>query len=490
MRAGTRRALGILAVAATGTSIVRPAAAHGGPFRADQLRVDLADERHIVVRSDVWGLVETRDGGGSWHWTCAEIAKEESSTVLRRPFGVAPGGNVLIGSGFDGLFRAEGSLCAFTPVSFFVQAGRCGAGDCVPYDVTVDAPRGSVVVVTAVFEGTTYKNLLWKSGDGGTAWSQLGTPLRTDVSASAGIVAPSDANVVYAAGTTVTAPPEFFVFHSEDGGTTWQEAALPVEAKIGDLPTVVRLPAVHPTDPNVVFAWLDRDGGDRVTKAPDQLFASVDGGATFRRVFQAKNDLPGLMFSEDGTRVLLGATDDGLLSASIDDIRNGVAEPFHVVNDGLTWGLARISGGLLAGRDDFADPSLPRMSLGLSKDEGVTFEPFLVICDVGLTDCSAGTPAGDQCPGRFFGDQNFQFDQQLRRCAAPDAGDGGDAGPVDPRGDGAQGGCGCRVSSGRSSTSRGTVLLLLGTLASVAGRRRTPRIRRRSVASGPESASF
>src|SRR5258708_5277408 len=100
------------------------AQAHGGFLRAEQIRVDPSDAAHVIVRSDSWGIVESRDGGKTWGWICAEVALEESFTVRRRPFDVTPGGAVLYGSGFDGLMRASGSLCSFTAIPYFAVSGR------------------------------------------------------------------------------------------------------------------------------------------------------------------------------------------------------------------------------------------------------------------------------------------------------------------------------------------------------------------------------
>lgn len=445
--------------------------AHGGLWRAEQIRVEPTDSTHILVRSDSWGIVETRDGGKTWGWTCAEIALESSLNLTRRPFAVAPGGNVLLGSGFDGLMLAKGSLCGFDPIAFFLTPGICG-NSCFPIDVFSDAPRNALIVVTAGAvplpdggQGSAYLTLVWKSLDGGSTWTQQGTPLPSDVVGASVQVSPSDPLTLYVGATTVTSPPQFLLFSSHDGGGTWQRTPLPFQYQLGDFPAVVRIHGVHPTDPNTVFVWLDHDSGDRTVKAPDSSFVSTDGGATVRDIFDGVNDLPGFVFSPDGSDVFLGATDDGLLRAAISDVKAGVTAPFQTVNAGSTWGLAWLGDSLLAGREDYVGAVGGLMSLGLSHDKGATFERFMGICDVKLADCPSGSPANDQCPGLFYGYQNFQFDMQAR-CGA------GDAGAHTKRSDS---GCGCSVGLRGPGLGQYLAALWMSAVLARLRRRRRPR---------------
>lgn len=422
--AGLRAALPVLSALLLSAG---PASAHGGLWRAEQIRVDPGDPGHVVVRSDSWGIVETRDGGKTWGWTCDEPALESSLTLQRRPFAVAPGGNVLVGSGFDGLMLAKGSLCGFEAVTFTSTAGACGTGSCVPYDVFSDSSHGAVLALTAgLGSGSMYVNVLWRSTDGGTTWTTQGASLPSDVFGSGVNVAPSDPRTIYAGAATITAPPDYLLFASHDGGSTWQRTPLPFQAAIGDFPAVVRIHGVHPTDPNLVVVWLDHDSGDRTVKAPDRLFVSTDGGASLREVFQGTSDLPGFTFSADGTAAFLGATDDGLQRATVADLRSTAPTPFVRVNDTPAWGVALQGDAILVGRNDYGAPDADLMSLGLSRDDGRTFTPYLRICDVMPASCPSGTPAGDTCPGLFYGPLNFQVDMQSQRCSVADSGaDGG-----------------------------------------------------------------
>src|SRR5204863_3980478 len=135
--------------------------------------------------------------------------------------------------------------------------------------------------------------------------------------------------------------------------------------------------------PSALFVWFDADAADPTAKAQDHLFVSFDGGATVTEAFRSVNDLPGFAISEDGATVFIGGTEDGLWSAPIADLKAGKADAFRRLNSGNTWALALTNEGLLAGREEFVvEAGTERMTLGLSKDDGATFEPAMVICDV------------------------------------------------------------------------------------------------------------
>lgn len=465
----------------------REAAAHGGLWRPDELRVDPGDSNHLLVRSDVWGMIESPDFGKTWHWTCAAAAYGADLSVIRSPLTMLPGGTVVIGSPSSGVVRSRGSLCDFEIVAFFKD--QCMGTQCVPYDITAESSASQAVVVLTAGLGTgnAYLNTLWRSPDGGDSWTSLSTALPPDVFATSVRVAPSDPSTLYVGSSDAKVTPTLFLHRSTDGGKTFQQSTIPYTIGANDPQSVVRLYGVHPTHPDLVFIWLDSDVPDPNGKAPDHLFVSSDGGQTITEAFASKNDLPGLTVSPDGNTVFIGGTDDGLWSAKTDDLRSGKPNPFTKVNDGNTWSLAFVEQGLLAGREEFVvEGGTQRMSLGLSKDQGVTFQSVLDICDVRLATCDKGTQAGNLCADLWYGTGNFQYDQQLRRCANDpkprvDSGtaDGGSKAPPKNAVSGPSGGCACRFAAPASDA--GVPALASWVLAvSALGERRRARARRRS----------
>lgn len=440
--------IGVVAIQGT-------ALAHGGLFRPDEVLVEPGNEAHVVVRSDVWGMVETRDAGQSWHWICAEAAHDDSLSVLRRSVVLLQGGTLLVRLG-SGIARSKESFCDFVNVPFSGSSNAC-AGDCLVFDVAPDAPgTPSALALTTYNVNGLYDNRLFRTTDAGQTWTPFGA-LPQDVVASGVRVAPSDPNRVYVGAVTSTAPQMPFLLRSNDAGLTWQRSSLPPP---DDPSARLWIRDVHPMDPDVVFIWYDAEAGTLI--APDRLLVSADGGLTFPIVFDAKDDLPGLAVAPDGS-VFIGGTGDGVWSAALADIKAGKPDAFHPINMGPTWGLAWIEQGLLAGREEYVTQTdEPRMSLGLSCDLGATFSPAMRLCDVTLAECTSGTTAGDNCSSLYYGPLNFEEDfVTSRQCDAPGVqsriacGTGGSSMGLDAGGAGTGGagggstenaGCGCRTS--------------------------------------------
>lgn len=426
---------------------VRDASAHGGFFTADQVRVEPGNSDHMLVRSDVWGMIETTDAGKTWRWTCAAAAYGNDLTVLREPLAMLPGGRVIINSPKHGIVRSKESLCDFEALPFFVEPD-CNPSRCAPYDMVQESPESNaVIVLTTAAESGSFVSQLWRSADAGDTWASMNAVLPADVFPISVTVAPSDASVIYVGSSDAMVSPTVFLHRSVDGGQTFEQSTLPFTMGPTDSPVRLRFYGVHPSDPRAVFLWLDADSGDATVKAPDRLFVSFDGGATVTQAFLGTNDLPGFAISKDGATVFLGGISDGLWSAPIADLRAGNADAFTRINSGNTWALAFTDRGLYAGREEYnVEAGVQRMTLGLSKDDGVSFEPALVICDVAPAQCPMGTRSGDLTQGLYYGDGNFQFDQQLLRCASdpkPPVDAGTEPRPSPPKSEG----CACRTAA-------------------------------------------
>jgi hypothetical protein len=343
----------------------------------------------------------------------------------------------------SGIVRSKESLCDFEVVPFFAKPD-CSPLRCAPYDMVQESPgSNAVVVLTTAAQSGTFVSELWRSADAGDTWASMNAELPGDVFPVSVAVAPSDASAVYVGSSDAAVTPTLFLHRSTDGGRTFERITLPVTIGPSDPSARLRFYGVHPTDPRAVFLWLDVSYGD-ATPAPDRMLVSFDGGATVTEAFVATNDMTGFAISNDGVTVFLGGIGDGLWSAPIAELKAGNKDAFKRVNSGNTWALAFTDRGLYAGREEYSvEAGVERMTLGLSKDEGVSFESALVICDVAPAECSEGTRSGDITPGLYYGDGNFQFDQQLRRCAG-DPKPPGDAGtkpqPPAPKSEG----CACR----------------------------------------------
>ena len=208
------------------------------------------------------------------------------------------------------------------------------------------------------------------------------------------------------------------LFRSDDGGTNWQQLS------IGSIDTggtgVMRLLAVSPTDPDVVFLRAERPGKSAV-------YRSGDAGATFIEVVSLPETVRAFAIRRDGATVIAGTVYSGVRISS---------------DGGMTWTEPteqpqmacvgeRGDGTLFAcganGAPDF-------FMVGRSTD-GMTWNRVARLADIDApVDCPAGTVQHDTC-------EQIQWEPLCRiglpPCAPPPA---VDAGVTEPARD-CEGGC-------------------------------------------------
>jgi hypothetical protein len=485
-----------LAFAAAAWTI--PAAAHGGPFHGNEVFVDPGDPKHLIVNSDAWGFAESHDGGASWQWFCAEAYGGNSVNVQRVPMTLLADGDLYVANLANGLERAHGSLCSFEAVPFFAVPKQCGDGPCYVEDVSsMPGTPPTLVVLTFARSGSSgLKTRVWTSEDG-DAWQGLPDTVPSNLAVYAARIAPSAHERVYLGAQPQSDITSRIVLSSADGGNHWTTTPVSMPTLSPEEATPpLGIHGVHPSDDKVAFFWLDRQDLNGLLPEPDRVFVTTDGGATVNLAFEGQGDLGGFAFSGDGSTVFLGGPNDGLLRASMDDIRQDPAHAFHAVSPDPVWGLAWTADGLYAGRNDFGPASPSRASLAFSPDYGATFQARMTVCDLSPAVCADAAPGATQCASLFYGYQNFQYDFQRIRCGPLDGGvrgkDGGataaDGGrPV--RAEQGKSGCACRIGPVEPRSAPRAFEAALA-VAFAFGRRLSARRRRRRGTrrgSGPSS---
>jgi hypothetical protein len=281
---------------------------------------------------------------------------------------------------------------------------------------------------------------------------------------------------MYVAGEYIGDAGTGFVQRSDDGGETWYASA-PVPVPGPPDGWTARLHGVHPTDPDRIFFWVDHIEGSG-TAEPDALWASSDGGGSWTQVHVAAGDLPGFALSPDARTLAISGPSDGLLIADLDELAASGAAGLSQVFDGRVYGLSWTDEGLYAGHDDFAATE-PRFMVGVSRDGGHTFEPFMSICDAPPIACPPESSTATACAplveptavnpsGRYVSDflEGPRCTESTGTVVDADAGGAVASSPaadaaapqapvathgVEP---GEQGGCGCSVpgrAAGRGS---------------------------------------
>lgn len=414
-----------------------------------------------MVVSDAFGLFHTADAGGTWHLTCAESYRADSFGTTHTPVTVIPGGRILAANAFHGLYLSTADVCDWQGLDDFSDQS-------VP-DVK-SASNGDVFALAlSAFDGGARSAAVWRSTDGAASWTRMGAP-PVVFSAASLAVAPSDPQRLY---VVARADPDgsAVFYRSPDAGATWTEVSHP-DAADG----VLRLRVVDPTDPDGVYLQLDRPlGNSGPNGPPDEILYSGDGGQSWATVYRGASDLPGLAVSPDGAHVVIGGPLDGLWRAECSRVGQEGASAFAQILTRPIWALDWTENGLFAGQDDFAKTdAAPRFTLGVSQDDGESFEPFLVVCDVEENECPSSTTAGSVCPDLYSRVGGFEANVRDNvRCTGPPP---PDPGPAEPpaRSKRGSGGCGCRQAAG-DAPARVPWMLALAAAACATRRKSTPR---------------
>lgn len=345
-----------------------PALANGRFPSASQVALDPTDGGHIVLRT-TYGVLQTTDGGAAWHWICEQAVGYGG--VEDPAIGVTAGGTILAGI-FEGLAQSHDRGCSWELV------GGVLAGQFV-VDVAVEPGQPShAVAITSTGQNGKFHVVLAETKDDAKTWAAVGVPIPDDFLALTVEVAPSDPNRVYVSGL-YGASYLPGISRSDDRGATWTRLGMSGTA-------APYIGAVDPGDPDRLYVRVD--GGD----AGDVLYVSDDGAASFQKVLDfAPDKLLGFALSPDGKQVAVGGPDSGVHIAS------SAALTFSKKNALVIRCLRWEKAGLYACADEFQDG----FTLGLSHDDGASFDAVYHLPDLAPLECAAGTPYEATCPAQW-----------------------------------------------------------------------------------------
>lgn len=348
-------------------AVAEPALANGRYPLSNQLVVNPKDPQHMAVRA-TFGLVLSADAGKSWTWVCEGAAQFVNGEDP--PIELTADSSLMVSSSM-----------AFTTSHDFGCNWEQPETDQVIVDADIDRSAPSrIVSVATLFADSKYSFALRESTDNGKTWAALGVPAEGYVLTDA--IAPSDPKRVYVSTTSLaTGTPS--VVRTDDGGATWHPFVLPI--------TNAPVPYIAAIDPlNADRVYVRAPTSDNTG---DVLLVSENAGKDWQQILKTKGTLAGFALSPDGKQLLVGGPADPVQLASTTDYVFADVNTLNVTC--LTWTDA----GIFA----CADQAAAKFSVGVSKDQGKTFQSVFEPPKLTLQVCGAGTPVAIECPNAWHG---------------------------------------------------------------------------------------
>jgi len=458
-----RIALAAALAAATFVGIVASpseALANGRFPESNAIFFSPADPQELLLRT-TFGMIVSFDRGKTWDWVCERSVG--LAGVEDPMFSVTPNGTVLT-STFQGLAISHDRSCNYAFVGGALK-------DLVFIDLTSrPSTPGTVVAFASSYDGQDdaglifFKSTLFETKDEGNTFAPLGPSFDPTLLGETVDVTASDPDRIYVSavrnpGTAATG----VMLTSRDHGKTYMETAIPLVAP-------ERAPFIAAVDPtNADRVYVRTSAG---TDMPSRLLLSEDAGKTFKSIYTAAGPLSGFALAPDGKKLFIGGPRDGVKVANTTDfafVQKSTVEIqcLSLSTDGL-WGCSNEKSGFV---------------VGLSKDEGATFEAKLHFCDIrGPLACPAGSTTQVECSlGGTASNASPPWPPQraVLGCGSDPGVDGGatdgglpDGSTDNPGADQMEGGGGCAL---RAPSPTPIAALLAGVAAAIALIRRRRR---------------
>ena len=373
----------VAGVVVSSLAVAQAASAHGRFPEAGMVAIG-SNPAQLLVRT-TYGLVSSVDGGEQWRWICPEAAsfdadKEDPAVVITAD------GSVALGT-LRGLSVSHDGGCDWASVG-----GELAKRYFV--DVVLESDRAHLVALSSKVESVdSFEVRLWQSTDNAKTWSSLGVAPPSDFGALTLAVCPSDPQRIYLSGRDGTVQTQGeggyrgVILRSDDRAASWQRLVVAGADGVDTLPYIA---GVDPTN-------ADRFYVANIKQQQDipiffELLLTHDGGKSWQSVLERSQAIGGFAISPDGATVAVGGGQTGLWTAEVADPQ------FVKVSELPVRCLSWQASGLYA----CAEEPSKGFSLGLSLDEGVSFEPLMRRASpCSALECSAPSSAASECPARW-----------------------------------------------------------------------------------------
>jgi hypothetical protein len=418
----------------------RAAQANGAFPESLQIVLPAAHPRQIVLSTN-FGLIISDDDGVTWTWTC-----EQSDTIMGAQYavGAPPLDRFFSRSPLVGLAYSDDSSCSWS-----ASSGALDRVITTDFFLSATDPMRVLAVGAPPSAGGAAPSQVFPSDDGGGTFKDAIFTAPAGGILTGVEIARSDPQTIYLAQYTMPGPHPQLV-RSTDGGQNW--TTVDVEAFLGANNFLII--AVDPTDAKVLTVRV-------VEPLGETLAISRDGGDTFTKAFTVSG----------GTLTSYARLPSGTVLAGGIVVTKALG--YRSTDGGMTFqdwpgvphlrALAARGGKLYAAAKNYSDG----WAIGVSTDEGVTFQPLARYDQVSAIRSCVQAECLESCEGQAGG-QVWGKGVCLGDGGAPDA-----TGPPTPKS-----GCGCTAPSG-SSGAGGAVLGLGAALGLIAAARASRRARRR-----------
>ncbi len=385
------------------------AAANGRFPLSNQIVFSTTNSNLIVTRTS-YGILVSRDNGGSWSLICEDAIGITPSTLADPPVGLTQNDSLLVGVQ-QGLNVSSDVGCNWN------CAGGAGLVGNPIADLAVRPDNPSSAVAMTLSYPPTDSGLVltnsqvFETTNNGAAWVALGDAgLDPTIVATTVDVAKTDPQRLYVSATRgfgLTQTASLFV--SKDKGQTWTEYPLPKSQFDPSMEFAVYIGAVDPTNADRLYLrsrGQPTGGESRLTAV---TLSATGGAPTFTtvRIFDVEagfsglqGELLGLALSSDGSKIYIGTKEDGLWMAQTSNLS------FQKQSSVIVQCLATRGSELWA-----CSAAVSGFIVGVSTNDGKTFTSKLpligdlagpIACKASANGSACDEDANSsQCPGPF-----------------------------------------------------------------------------------------
>jgi hypothetical protein len=376
-----RRISKLLSAACIGAVATASVSAEANGRYPESNQISFADhDPDLVLLRATFGLLVSHDRGRTFDWICEQSVG--FSGVEDPMYTVTPSSSY-VATTFQGLTITRDQGCSWS----FAEGA-------LKNQVFIDLSshpkdRKNIFVFASSYDkqdaqgNILFSSKVWETKDEANTFQQLGQPLDPALLGYTIDVTRTDPDRLYiTAVRNAGTQPKAFLLTSKNHGQSWEELAIPL---VGNERSVF-VAGVDPNDSERVYLRTNQGSTDKPTRL--LVREAKDGGpATVRIIHSAPDALLGFALSPDGSKVYIGSPKGGVLVASTSDFtfqqRSKQDVQCLAINAEGLWACSNEQAGFVA---------------GVSKDDGVTFEPRLHFCDIrGVFSCSQGTPTNDRC---------------------------------------------------------------------------------------------